>query len=72
MDTRLTLRKRKFLMRHTMRTALHYSASRALDPIICKLYKLNRYALFPLCCVVICASTYVVLGNTLKLLALFT
>lgn len=59
-DIRLTLHKRKFLMIHTMRMVLHYSASRALDQTICKPYKLNPYALISLC---ICLYAHFVLGN---------
>jgi len=64
-DTRLTLLKRKFLMRHTMRMVLHYSASKALDQIICKLYKWNQYALISLCSSAIYACTRFLLSNTL-------
>jgi len=45
MDTRITLQRRKFQMRHTVRMVLHYSASRVLDQTICKLYKLNQYVI---------------------------
>lgn len=63
--TRLTLWKRKFLMRHTVRMVLHYSASRVLDQTICKLYKLNQYVIFSLHNGH-SLSTHFVLGETLE------
>ena len=51
MDTKITLQRKKFLMRHIKRMELHYFESKALDLIICKQYKLKQYVFFfsPLC-----------------------
>jgi len=46
MDTKITLQRKKFLMRHIKRMELHYFESRALDLIICKQYKLKQYVFF--------------------------
>ena len=46
MDTKITLQRKKFLMRHIKRMELHYFESKALDLIICKQYKLKQYVFF--------------------------
>lgn len=51
MATRNMSKRRNFLMRHIKKMVLHYFVFRALELIICKLYKLMQYVFCLFICV---------------------